>query len=68
MAGRKRKNPLIIKLYSVKEISKKYDFHPNTVRLWIHRDKLRCYRKGPGGKIMIREDDLTDFLNEFYEP
>jgi len=68
MASRKRKNPRTIKLHSVKDISEKYQFHPNTVRSWIHRDGLRCYRKGPGGKILIREDDLNDFLDEFYEP
>jgi len=68
MAGRKRKNPRLIALYSVAEISKKFDFHPNTVRLWVHRDGLRHYRKGPGRKILIREDDLNQFFDEFYEP
>ena len=66
MAQRRRKNP--IRLYSVNEISELFGFHPNTVRLWIHRDGLRHYRKGAGGKIYIREDDLKDFLAKFYEP
>ena len=68
MAGRKRKNPRMVKVYSVEEISALYDFHPNTVRSWTHRDGLRHYRKGPGGKILIREDDLNRFFDEFYEP
>lgn len=68
MAGRKRKNPRMIRVYSVEEIGELYDFHPNTVRSWIRRDGLRHYRKGPGGKILIREDDLNRFFDEFYEP
>ncbi len=66
MSRKRRKNP--IRLYSVSEINEIFDFHPNTVRLWIHRDGLRHYRKGPGGKIYIREDDLKDFFAKFYEP
>ena len=66
MVQRRRKNP--VRLYSVNEISKLFGFHPNTVRLWIHRDGLRYYRKGAGGKIYIREDDLKDFFAKFYEP
>lgn len=68
MAGRKRKNPRLIRVYSVEEISDQFDFHPNTVRLWVHRDGLRHYKKGPGGKILIREDDLNEFFDKFYEP
>ena len=68
MARKRRKNP--IRLYSVSEISQLFGFHANTIRLWIHRDGLRHYRKGrgPGGAIYIREDDLKDFLAKFYEP
>ena len=66
--GRKRKNPISVKLFTVNEISELYDFHPNTVRSWIHRDGLRYYRKGPGRRILIREDDLMKFFDQFYEP
>ena len=62
---RRRRNP--IRLLSVREISDRYEFHPNTVRAWVHRDGLRHYRKGPGGKMLIREDDLLDFLTKVYE-
>ena len=66
MARKRRKNP--VRLYSVEELSQLYGFHPNTVRLWVHRDGLRHYRKGRGGKIYIRDDDLKDFFAKFYEP
>lgn len=66
MTRKRRRNP--IRLYSVNEISTTYGFHPNTVRLWVHRDSLRHYKKGRGGKIYIQEDDLNDFLAKYYEP
>ena len=66
MARKRRRNP--VRLYSVAEISELFGFHANTVRSWVHRDGLRHYRKGPGGKIYISEDDLKDFLARFYEP
>jgi len=66
--GRKRKNPIQVRLLSVNDICRIYDFHPNTVRSWVHRDDLRHYRRGPGGKILIREDDLNRFFDQFYEP
>ena len=65
---RKRKNPIRVRLLSVDEIREQYHVHPNTIRSWIHRDGLRHYRKGPGGKFLIREDDLNRFFDEFFEP
>jgi excisionase family DNA binding protein len=66
VAYKRRKNP--IQMFSVDEISQQFGFHPNTIRLWVHRDGLRHYKKGPGGKIFIREDDLKDFFAKNYEP
>jgi excisionase family DNA binding protein len=62
---RKKINPLVT-LLSVEEIVKRYDFHPNTIRSWVNEDGLRHYRSVPGRKILIREDDLTDFLLRNY--
>jgi excisionase family DNA binding protein len=66
MMRKRRRNP--VRMYSVEEVSDKFNFHPNTVRLWVHRDGLRSYRKGRGNKIYIREDDLRDFFAKYYEP
>ena len=66
MARKRKRNPT--QLYSVTQISELFDFHPNTIRRWIHEDELRYYRKGGRGKIYIREDDIKDFLAKFYEP
>jgi len=67
----RRKKDIISKrgihMFSVKHISKKYDFHLNTVRAWVTRDGLRCVRHGPGGKIFIREDDVEDFIKKWYK-
>jgi len=65
MARRKRINPAW--LLSVEEIAERYDFHPNTIRAWVNQDNLRHYRKGQGGKIFIREDDVKDFIAKTYD-
>jgi excisionase family DNA binding protein len=65
MARRKRINP--IWLLSVEDIAERYHFHPNTIRAWVNQDNLRHYRKGRGGKIYIREDDVMDFIAKNYE-
>jgi hypothetical protein len=56
-----------IPMLSVKRISEKYGFHPNTVRSWVTRDGLRHVRHGPGAKIFIRQDDVEAFIKEWYE-
>jgi len=56
-----------IPMLSVKHISQKYRFHPNTVYAWVTRDGLRHVRHGPGGKIFIRQDDLERFIQQWYE-
>ena len=56
-----------IPMLSVDQISKKYDFHPHTIRSWVNRDSLRADRHGPGRKIFIRQDDVEAFIKEWYE-
>jgi len=56
-----------VRMLSVKRISEKYDFHPNTVRAWVTRDGLRHVRHGRGGKIFVRQDDVERFIRQWYE-
>lgn len=60
--------PRAIPMLSVRLISERYGFHPHTVRAWCTRDGLRHKRHGPGGKIFIRQDDVEEFIKEWYEP
>jgi uncharacterized protein YjcR len=67
---RRRKNVVVgrtIPMLSVSAISKKYDFHPNTVRSWVSRDGLRHVRHGKGNKIFIRKSDVERFIGTWYE-
>lgn len=67
---RRKRNQLVIRgknLLSVDAISKKYKFHPNTIRTWVNKDDLRHIRRGPGRKIYIRQDDVEQFVREWYE-
>ena len=56
-----------VPMLSVNQISKKYDFHPHTIRAWVRRDGLHAEKHGPGGKIFIRQDDVEAFIQEWYE-
>ena len=65
MTRRKQVNP--VWLLSVEDVARLYDFHPNTIRSWVNEDHLHHYRKGRGGKIYIREDDVRDFIARNYD-
>jgi excisionase family DNA binding protein len=65
MMRRKRINP--VWLLTVEDVARRYDFHPNTIRAWVHEDGLRHYRKGRGGKIYLREDDVRDYIVRNYK-
>lgn len=51
----------------MQDVSRLYGFHPHTVRAWVNEDGLRHYRKGRGGKIYLREDDVRDYIARNYE-
>lgn len=57
----------IIHLLSVELISDVYDFHPNTIRAWVNHDGLRHTKRGPGGKIYIRKEDIERHIKLWYE-
>jgi len=66
---RRKKNVIAkrgVPMLSVKLISERYDFHPNTIRAWVTRDGLRHTRHGPGGKIFVRQDDVERFIKFWY--
>ena len=63
----KRKKNVLQNMLSVTRISKKYGFHPNTVRSWVTRDGLKAVRHGPGRKIFIKQDDVEAFIKRWYE-
>ena len=57
----------VIRLLSVERVSELYGFHPNTIRTWVNQDHLRHTRRGPGGKIYIRKEDVDRFIKLMYE-
>ncbi len=66
---RRRKNVVprgTIKMLSVREIARRYGFHENTVRRWVTEDGLQSIRYGPGNKIYIAEEEVENFIKEYY--
>ena len=69
-AHKRKKNVIrgrAIPMLSVNDISKKYDFHPHTIRAWVNKDGLLAERHGPGGKMFIRQDYVERFIQQWYE-
>lgn len=60
---RRRTNPMYL---TTTQIADRFGFHRNTVGNWC-REGLLPYRLGPGGKYLIRLDDLEEFFKEYYE-
>jgi len=67
---RQRKNVVphntTVRMLSVRKIASVYGFHENTVRRWVTEDGLMCVRYGPGNKIFISEQDVEDFIKQYY--
>jgi len=57
----------VIRMLSIERIRELYGFHPNTVRSWVNSDRLRHIRRGPGGKIYIRQEDVERHIQLWYE-
>lgn len=47
------------------EIARRYGFHVNTPGNWC-REGLLPYIRGPGGKYLIKREDLEKFFREYY--
>ena len=54
------------KMLSVKRVAEKYGFSLHTVYNWIARDGLKHIRHGPGAKILIKQNDVEDFIYTWY--
>jgi excisionase family DNA binding protein len=66
MMKRRIRNPVLY--VSVAEASALYGFHPNTIRAWAHRDGLPFLKRGRGGKMYFRAEDIRRFLDTHYTP
>jgi len=56
----------IVPMLSIKMVSEKYGFHPQTVRNWVNRDGLKSVKHGTGNKVFIRQDDVEAFIDTWY--
>ena len=48
--------------YSVEKIANMLDVHQQTVRRWIHDNKLKASK--PGQHYKIRKEDFEKFIND----
>lgn len=45
-------------LLSVSDAAKKFGIDPQTIRLWVRKRAIPCYRIGPSGQIRVRARDI----------
>lgn len=53
-------------LISVRDGAKKIGIKPVTLRKWIYDGRISFFRLG--SRVLLREDDLIDFISKNYHP
>jgi len=51
-------------MLTVKEVARLLHIHPNTLRRWSNRGRIRAYRITPRGDRRFRREEITRFLAE----
>jgi excisionase family DNA binding protein len=51
-------------MLTVREVALLLHIHPNTVRRWSNRGKIRTYRITPRGDRRFRREEIARFLAE----
>jgi len=51
------------KVRTVDEVGAILHRHPQTVRKLIRDGRLRALQDGPGGRVLVRDDDLDAYLD-----
>jgi excisionase family DNA binding protein len=48
------------RVYTIAELGKILNVHPQTLRLWIKKGQLKAHKMSTNGKFIITEADLED--------
>jgi excisionase family DNA binding protein len=51
-------------MLTVREVARLLHIHPNTLRRWSNRGRIRTYRITPRGDRRFRREDIARFLAE----
>jgi len=52
-------------LPTVREVARLLHIHPNTLRRWSDKGRIRAYRISPRGDRRFRREDIARFLAQF---
>jgi excisionase family DNA binding protein len=55
-------------MLTMREVSKLLRIHPNTLRRWCDRGRIRTYRIIPRGDRRFRREDIAHFLEKMSTP
>jgi excisionase family DNA binding protein len=51
-------------MLTIREVARLLHIHPNTLRRWSNRGRIRAYRITPRGDRRFRREDIARFLAE----
>jgi excisionase family DNA binding protein len=57
-------NELMDKMLTVKEVARLLNIHPNTLRRWSNKGRIRAYRITSRGDRRFKREEIARFLAE----
>ena len=51
-------------MLTVREVAQLLHFHPNTLRRWSNKGRIRAYRISPRGDRRFKREEIARFLAE----
>jgi excisionase family DNA binding protein len=55
----------MVNMLTVREVARLLHIHPNTLRRWSNRGRIRAYRITPRGDRRFKREEIARFLAEF---
>jgi excisionase family DNA binding protein len=52
-------------MLTVREVARLLHIHPNTLRRWSNKGRIRAYRISPRGDRRFKREEIARFLAEF---
>jgi excisionase family DNA binding protein len=52
-------------MLTVREVARLLHVHPNTLRRWSNKGRIRAYRISPRGDRRFKREEIARFLAEF---
>jgi excisionase family DNA binding protein len=62
--GKDMENERMDSMLTVREVAQLFHIHPNTLRRWSNKGRIRAYRINPRGDRRFKREEIAHFLAE----